>query len=52
MKQLAVAVFYLLHAGFLLGIFFDPEDGCAMFLSNTDQLSTDYTVLYPRRQNS
>jgi hypothetical protein len=22
------------HSGFLLGIFFDPEDGCDMFLRN------------------
>jgi hypothetical protein len=25
---------YLLHAGFLLGLFFDPEDGNDMFLQN------------------
>jgi hypothetical protein len=25
---------YLLHAGFLLGFFFDPEDGDDMFLRN------------------
>jgi hypothetical protein len=25
---------YLLHAGFLLGLFFDPEDGRDMFLQN------------------
>jgi hypothetical protein len=23
---------YLLHAGFLLGLFFDPKDGCDMIL--------------------
>jgi hypothetical protein len=36
---------YLLHAGFLLGLFFDPEDGGDTFLRN------DYMALYPRRQN-
>jgi hypothetical protein len=25
---------YLLHAGFLLGLFFDPKDGGSMFLQN------------------
>jgi hypothetical protein len=25
---------YLFHAGFLLGLFFDPEDGDYMFLQN------------------
>jgi hypothetical protein len=37
--------------GFLLGIFFDPEDGGDMFLRNVGWLSADYTTLYPRRQN-
>jgi hypothetical protein len=36
----------------LLGLFFDPEDGGNMFLQNVDWLLTDYTALYPRRQNS
>jgi hypothetical protein len=31
------------------GLFFDPEDGGDMFLRNVGWLSTDYTVLYPRR---
>jgi hypothetical protein len=38
-----------LHAGFLLGLFFDPEDGDDMFLRNFRRLSADYTALYPRR---
>jgi hypothetical protein len=42
---------YLLHAGFLLGLCFDPEDGGDMFLWNVCWLSMDYAVLYTRRQN-
>jgi hypothetical protein len=37
------------HAGFLLGLFFDPEHGGDMFLRNVGCLSMDYTKLYPRR---
>jgi hypothetical protein len=37
------------HAGFLLGLFFDPEDGSDMFLRNVGRLSTDYMALYPKR---
>jgi hypothetical protein len=37
------------HAGFLLGLFFNPEDGGNMFLRNFGWFSTDYTALYPRR---
>jgi hypothetical protein len=39
---------YLLHAGFLLGFFFDSEDG-DMFFRNVVCFSTDYTALYPGR---
>jgi hypothetical protein len=42
---------YLLLAGFLLGIFFDPEDRVDVFLVNVGWLLTDYTALYRRRQN-
>jgi hypothetical protein len=35
-------------AGFLLDLFFGPEDG-DMFLRNVGSLSTDYTALYPIR---
>jgi hypothetical protein len=45
-------VCYLLHAGFLLGLFFDREDEGDMFHRNVGWLSTDYTALYPRRYNS
>jgi hypothetical protein len=36
-----------LHAGFMLGLFLDLENGCDVFLRNVDLFSTDYTVLYP-----
>jgi hypothetical protein len=35
--------------GFVLGLFFDHEDGGNTFLRNVIRLSTDYTVSYPRR---
>jgi hypothetical protein len=38
------------HAGFLLGLFFDAEDGGDMFLRNTGLLSMDYTVLNPKTE--
>jgi hypothetical protein len=38
---------YLIHAGFLRGLFFDLEDGGDMSLRNVGQLSLDYTALYP-----
>jgi hypothetical protein len=30
-----------LYADFLLGVFFDPEDGCDMLHKNVGSLSTD-----------
>jgi hypothetical protein len=39
-------------AGFLLGLFFDPEDGGNMFLRNVYLFSTDYTAFNPRTQHS
>jgi hypothetical protein len=35
------------HADFLLGLFFDPEDGGDMFYRNAGLLSMEYTALYP-----
>jgi hypothetical protein len=43
---------HLFHSGFLFSLFFDPEDGGDMFVRNIGLLSTDYTTLFPRRQNS
>jgi hypothetical protein len=36
------------HPGFLLGLFFDLEDGGDMFLRNIGWHSTDYTASYSR----
>jgi hypothetical protein len=46
-KQYIGSACCLLHAGFLLGLFFDPEDGGNMFFQNVGRLSPDYTALYP-----
>jgi hypothetical protein len=40
---------YLLHAGFLLGLLFNPEDVGYMFFRKAGLISTGYTALYPRR---
>jgi hypothetical protein len=50
--QATWSVCCLLHAVFLLGLLFNPEDRSGMPLQNFSSLSVDYTVLYPRRQNS
>jgi hypothetical protein len=42
MEDLRFSQRLLLHSGFLIGLFFDPEDGDDMFLRNIDWLSTDY----------
>jgi hypothetical protein len=38
-----------LHVGFLLSLFFDPEDGGDMFLRKVSLLATDNMVLYPTK---
>jgi hypothetical protein len=42
----------LFHAGFLLGLLFNPEDWGDMLPWNAGWLSMDCTALYPKRQNS
>jgi hypothetical protein len=39
----------VLHPGFSLGLFFDPEDEGDMFTRNIGSISADYTALYPKR---
>jgi hypothetical protein len=46
------SVCYLLRAGFLFGLFFDPEDGGDMSLLNVGRLSKDGTALYPEYRKS
>jgi hypothetical protein len=38
----------LLYVGFLIGLFFDTEDGEDIFIRNVGLLSTDYRALYHR----
>jgi hypothetical protein len=42
----------LLQAGFLLVLFYNPEDDGNMFLQNISWHSLNYAALYPRIQNS
>jgi hypothetical protein len=46
------SVYYMRRAGFLLGLFSDPEDVDGMLLRNVGWLLTDYTALWPRREDS
>jgi hypothetical protein len=48
-KEFYLPGYNLLHADFLLGLFFDPEDGGDIFLLNAGILSTDNKGLYLRR---
>jgi hypothetical protein len=43
---------YVIHDSFLLVLFFGPEDVGDIFLRNVGRLSTEYTPLLPRKQNS
>jgi hypothetical protein len=40
---------YLGHAGFLLDLFFDFDDGDKIFLRNVRCPSADHTAFHPRR---
>jgi hypothetical protein len=46
------SILHLLHAAFLLGLFFGTENGSDMFFWNVGWIWTDYMALHPRRQNS
>jgi hypothetical protein len=48
--QVASRTFFVLHNDFLLGLFFDPEDGGDIFLRNVGWVSAVYTALYQRRE--
>jgi hypothetical protein len=49
MKQAAHSAFCVVHAGFLSGLFFDPEDWGDMFLQNISWYSWDYMESYAKR---
>jgi hypothetical protein len=44
--------FEISHDGFMIGSFFDTDDGYNLLLRNVVRLSTEYKALYHRRQNS
>jgi hypothetical protein len=41
-----------LHTAFLIGLFLHPEDEGDLLLRNVGSISTNYTALYAREQNS
>jgi hypothetical protein len=47
--EIQVFCLILLHAGFFVGVLFDPEDSGCMILVNGDWLWADYTALCSRR---
>jgi hypothetical protein len=42
----------MLPADFFFGLLIAPEDGGGKFLRNVGSFSTNYTAIYPRKQNS
>jgi hypothetical protein len=42
----------LLQVGFLLGLYFNPEDRGDIFPQNVHRLSSGYIALYSRRQDT
>jgi hypothetical protein len=50
-QQVFLGFKFTLFVVCLFDLLFDPENGGDMFLRNFGWLSTDYTALYPRRQN-
>jgi hypothetical protein len=44
--------FCLLHAGFLLGLLLNPEDGGEIFFRNFGRLSTEYMMIYLEKYNT